>query len=125
MNNFYEKEKDILKAITDYLSLLENQKKLYFVRVGSGGIKTEAGNWVRTGRPGCPDIIICLKCGEYGIMVGWEVKTEKGKLSSAQEKTKVDIENLGGYYFVIRNLEDSTQSIKYVREKVLNLQKDF
>ena len=98
-----EKEKDILKAITDYLSLLENQKKLYFVRVGSGGIKTEAGHWVKTGRSGCPDVIICVKGGKF---IGIEVKTKKGYLSNVQRETGGKIKTLGGLYWVVRSVDE-------------------
>jgi hypothetical protein len=66
-----------------------------------------------------------MKCGRYGIMIGWEIKSEKGKMSEFQKQAKQDIESLGGYYFIIKSLDDLIVSINHVRKRVSELQKDI
>jgi hypothetical protein len=95
-------ESSIQKAIIDYLTLMENQGKCYFFRSGSGMIKTEKGNYFKTGKAGCPDISLLTKDGFVAI----EVKDAKGKLSQAQVEAKNKIESLGGRYIVARSLDD-------------------
>lgn len=95
-------ETDIQNGILSYLSRLHNQGKLWYVRAGSGVIKTEAGNWFKSGTPGCPDILCCVN----GRFVGIEVKTAKGKLTDAQVACHAQIEACGGIVFVARSVDD-------------------
>ena len=75
------KELEIQREVLDLLAHLPNT---YCFRSGSGLIRTEKGNYFRTGKKGCPDIICCMK----GKFVGLEIKQEKGKQSVFQ-KVKV------------------------------------
>lgn len=95
-------EREIQKTIIDYLSVMEKMGGLYFVRVGSGAIHTAEGRYFKSGKAGAPDIIVLYK-GKY---VALEVKTESGKLSSDQLKTKEMIIKCGGDYQVVRSLDD-------------------
>ena len=94
------KQETILqKAILD---LLAHIPKSYFFRASSGLIRTEIGNYFRTGKKGCPDI-----CGVLnGKFVGIEVKVGKGKLSPFQKQAQEDIKKAGGIYVVARSLDD-------------------
>lgn len=92
-------ESQIQKAILDYLSYLPN---IYFFRSGSGAIKTEKGKYFKTGKKGCPDIIVC----KNGKFIGIEVKTEKGKLSPAQIKAREEIIKAGGIYLIAKSIDD-------------------
>jgi len=99
-------EKLIQSACLDYLSMLERQGKLYFFRSQAGAVHTVRGNgskgFFKTGRPGAPDITVCYK----GKFVGLEIKNEKGKQSAYQEQAQKQIESTGGYYFIIRSLDE-------------------
>ena len=95
-------ESSIQRAILDYLALMENQGRCYFFRSGAGVIKTEAGNHFKTGKIGCPDVIMLTRNGYVAI----EVKTDKGKLSEAQLDAKTRIEALGGRYIIARSIDD-------------------
>ena len=94
------------------MQILENQNKLYFFRSGSGAIKTETGRYFKTGKKGCPDITVCLP---NGLFLAIEVKTLAGQLSSSQKGTKGLIESLGGYYHVVRSVEDVSLILKEKR----------
>jgi hypothetical protein len=103
------KESEILKSITEYLSY---QKDLYFFRAGSGAFKTEQGRYFKTGKKGCPDVIVCIK----GLFVGLEVKNEKNKQSIFQKQAQIDIENAVGIYEVVRSIADVEKLLETIRQ---------
>lgn len=83
------KEKDIRKQICDYLNL---KGYFWFYNLqGLGAFK------------GLPDIFLVVK-GKPIIAI--EFKTEKGKLSEHQKTFEQKIEANGGFYFVIKSIED-------------------
>ena len=96
------RERDILKAITDYLQLLENQRKLFFVRVGSGGIQTSTGKWFKSGKRGCADLLVLYQSIWYSL----EVKVPKNKQSLIQKENEKLIKNCGGEYFVVHSVSE-------------------
>ena len=107
------KESQIQRSIMDYLELLEAQGKLWFVRANSGAFKTlrkdGSQGFVKTGKAGCPDIVICANRGQF---VGVEVKTPEGRLSPAQELTSRLIDELGAIYIVARSVEELKNDFK-------------
>ncbi len=92
------KEADIQAAILDYLRL----RGRFFWRNNSGAFKTERGGFYRVGMPGGPDLIGCVD----GKFVGMEVKTEKGRLSDAQEAFAASLRAEGGAYHVVRSIDE-------------------
>jgi len=96
------KERDILKAITDYLQLLENQRKLFFVRVGSGGIRTADGRYFKSGKKGVSDLLVLRDSIWYSL----EVKVPKNKQSLIQKENEKLIKNCGGEYFVVHSVSE-------------------
>ena len=102
-------EKEIQSTIMAYLSW---QKNIYYFRSASGGFKTAEykgkSSFFRTGKVGCPDIIVCKE----GRFIGLEVKTEKGKQSPAQKLAEQDIIQAGGEYHLVRNMEDVVKIIE-------------
>jgi len=98
-------EKNIQKSILDWLGY---RGDIYFFRAGSGQFKTDTGSYFKTGRPGCPDIIVCFK----GKFIGFEVKTDKGKQSDRQKDAEEDIKNAGGRYYIVRSIDDVEKIIK-------------
>ena len=99
------KENEIQKAILEYLNYIG---KIYFFRAGSGAIRTENGNYFKSGKVGCPDIVVCYK----GKFIGLEVKTEKGKQSDYQKVAEQEIKRAGGKYFMVRSINDVMKIIK-------------
>jgi len=91
----------IQRAILEYLATVPG---CYHFRAGSGAFQTAAGRYVKTGRPGVPDIIVCR--GPGGRWVGLEVKTEKGRQSEAQKQAEADIRAAGGEYHIVRSVAD-------------------
>lgn len=68
---FKQSESEIKKCIANYLQILENQSKLYFVRNNSfeGKIirnnKTEG--YIKNNKKGTPDFLLCIKSKFVGI----------------------------------------------------------
>lgn len=98
-------ETQLQKTILDYLAY---QKDIYFFRAGSGALRLENGAYMRTGKAGCPDIVVCLK----GRFIGLEVKTEKGRQSDKQKQAEKEIIKAGGIYKIVKSLEDVIHAIK-------------
>lgn len=102
-------EREIQKAVLDYLQYLENQRKCYCFRAGSGAFKTQDGGYFKTGKPGCPDIVCCFGKGRF---VSFEVKRPKTKQTASQREAEGRIKTLGGEYYVVRNVDDVQEIIK-------------
>ena len=106
------KEKQIQQMCLNYLEILENQGKLYFFRSGAGAVKTIRTNgsqgFFKTGKAGVPDITLLYK----GKFIGLEIKTEKGKQSLLQEFAQTKIEASGGYYFIVKSLQELIKLIE-------------
>jgi hypothetical protein len=92
-------ENQIQKTILDYLGY---QKNIYFFRSSSGALRLENGAFLRTGKKGCPDIIVC----KNGKFIGLEVKTDKGKQSDSQKQAEQEIIKSGGIYKIVKSLDD-------------------
>ena len=70
------KESLIQNAIEAYLSLLENQNKLVYLKNNSGAFQTRQGGFYRMGKRGSADFIVFINNGQT---LHLEVKNEKGK----------------------------------------------
>lgn len=53
-------------------------------------------------RNGCPDFLLIYK----GVTVGLEFKTKRGQQTDDQKAFERDLIKAGGYYFVVRSLEE-------------------
>ena len=99
------KETVIQRAILQYLAYV---KRVYSFRANSGNIITQEGRYFKTGRAGCPEIIVCHK----GRFIGLEVKTPTGRQSHVQKEAQIDIERAGGEYHIVRSVDDVNKIIK-------------
>ena len=122
------KETDTQLAVCQYLQLKQNKGELMFWRANNMPVYDTVHKRMRAmpkfSRNGVPDIIVILNCEKIGIMVGLEVKTDKGKLSESQILFQEDMEKVGSFYFVVRSIEDCQKSIDYVREKLHTMWKE-
>jgi len=73
----------------------------------------ESNRWIS----GLPDLILCA----WGIFIGMEIKTSKGKATPLQEYVIKCINNSGGVAGIARNVEDARQMILEAKEKAKNL----
>ena len=93
-----EKEKDVQKAILDYLTL----KGIFHYRNNSGAMMSDAGHFVRFGAVGSPDIVVV----DDGNYIGVEVKGTGGKQSENQIAFQKELESAGGVYILAHSLDE-------------------
>ncbi len=98
-----QSEADLKKTVTQYLTYMQNQGKLFYLRLNSGTFIQE-GKKQRLIR-GCPagtsDLFILMNGTSFFI----ELKSQKGKLTESQLKFMETVEFQGGIYLVARDLE--------------------
>jgi hypothetical protein len=74
---------------------------------------------------GMADIHATVLVGDIPVSVWLEVKTKRGKLSMNQKLFKYSIEASGGFYYVVRSIEEVELSLAEVRQKTIQNIKDF
>lgn len=95
-------EIQLQKAVMDYLAWFSKSHKIYYFRSGAGQVQTQAGRYFKTGKPGCPDISVCLGGRYYAI----ELKTAAGRQSALQKQAEAEIVAAGGIYKIVRSLSE-------------------
>ena len=102
------KEKDIQKAILDYL----RWHKVFCWKAGSVGIyKKATDSYIPVGMKGVSDILGILPKGRF---LAIEVKGPKGVLTEAQKKFIDAIKERSGVAFVARSVKDVKGGLKNV-----------
>ena len=59
------------------------------------------------------------------VSVWLEVKTKKGRISANQKAFKDSVEAAGGFYYVVRSIEDVMLVMKEVRQKTMQQIREF
>ena len=117
-------EAQIQRGVLDYLELLSRKKPIYYFRSAAGMVKTDQGRVFKTGKPGTPDITVCCGCmnskGDIiGVYIGLEIKNNhKSVQSSLQKQAENDIKKAGGFYYIIKSMEDAKNAIETTIETV-------
>jgi hypothetical protein len=102
-------ERAILKRI--HLALgSRHDCRLWRVSVGQG--MTDRGQWISFGLPGMADLAGILRCGEIGVALFIEVKSEKGRLSPQQKRFRDMAVAFGACYVEARSVEDAVNGIE-------------
>jgi hypothetical protein len=110
-------ENDLIKGCLEFLSY----KKIFHYRNNSGAFKTDRGGFYYFGAKGSPDIIAVLTIWGLPVMTGIEAKTKNGKQSEYQKLWQKNFEKVGGFYLLIRSLDELETKLKYVRNKALSI----
>jgi hypothetical protein len=95
-------ENEIQSTIIDYLK----QKRYFFWRQNSGAMQI-SHRFLRFGKVGSPDIFVVKK----GRIIGLEVKRPDGEQSQAQIQFGHDLVAAGGYYYVVRSLDEAIKAL--------------
>lgn len=102
-----QKEKYLIKAITDALSYYERMGRLLFIRNNrfSGRITRRNGSqgYVKNTGVGSSDIIIAVN---GGITIWLECKGESGYLTAAQKHFQTKMQEFGHLYYVVRSFTE-------------------
>jgi len=74
---------------------------------------------------GMADIHATVMVGKIPVSVWLEVKGKKGKLSPNQLLFKDAVETFGGFYFLVRSIEDVELALAEVRQQIIRKIKNF
>lgn len=96
------------KALSDILNLLPIESHIK-ARI-NGSFYKAIGNSECVSEKGLPDIICIFK----GMFVGLEVKKQNGRQRQTQLAAEHKINNAGGYYFLVRSVEDVKRALEEV-----------
>ena len=113
-----ETEAQIQKSILDYGKL----KKIPMRRINVIGTPYTINGktyFRRSTNIGMADIHAELMVGEIPVSVWLEVKTSTGKLSSNQKQFRDVARSYGGFYFVVRSIDDVLEALDSVRFSTL------
>lgn len=121
-------EADTLKAITEYLEVLQTQGRLLYIRHSPSNVVGKKGEATfrrpKASQAGAADLVIfrTVDKGHWNPKMNqWcfvtdvlciEVKSSTGKLSPAQERWAEKAVAQGCKYIVARSLEDVTSALK-------------
>ena len=114
MQNFGQplREKDLQKAVADYLQYAQNQGKLYYTRLNSGSAFVKRGNKfykIQLCEKGTADFFV-LTSSQSGLsiprIIFLELKAGKRKQEPEQKEFQRLIENFGAEYCLVRSIEE-------------------
>lgn len=113
------KEKEIEEQVLKWLNF---QLNVFAFKVNTTGFfdtkrKIFRKNTSKFVMPGTPDIFCIYRCFNLPIAVFMEVKSEKGKQSESQVEFQTIVEKAGGFYFIVRSIDDASRALNFVRLK--------
>jgi hypothetical protein len=74
---------------------------------------------------GMADIHCQVLVGKIPVSVWLEVKRKRGKLSMYQEAFRDSVQAAGGYYFLVRSIEDVELALAEVSQRTIQQIRDF
>ena len=74
---------------------------------------------------GMADIHATVMVGDIPVSVWLEVKTKKGRISANQRAFNDVITRAGGFYYVVRSIDDVELALAEVRQKTIQNIRDF
>ena len=74
---------------------------------------------------GMADIHATVMVGDIPVSVWLEVKTKKGRISENQRAFNDVITRAGGFYYVVRSIDDVELALAEVRQKTIQNIRDF
>jgi len=103
-------ESELLSNCLEYLQILRNQGKAWYMRVNSGMAFFGSGKKkyaIRLAQEGTADILIIQWYEPEGAIVTWvETKADKGAQSPEQVAFQKEVEEYGCRYEIVRDLDE-------------------
>ena len=106
-------ESQIRAAIYKALQVVIRPVKGFVFQIETGG-RDRRNNRISVGQKGSPDIFLIYQ----GKPIALEVKTPKGKQSEAQIEFEENIDLAGGYYFIVRSVDEALEILDQLKEGV-------
>ena len=112
-----ESEANIQKAILDYGKAMSIPMRRINV-IGTPYQKNGVTYYRKSPNVGMADIHAEILISKIPVSVWIEVKSKRGKLSQAQETFRDSVASYGGFYCLVRSIEDVQEAIELVREVI-------
>ena len=80
-----------------------------------GGFRNKKSRFQKNG---VADIIMIKNYYDLPIVIFFEVKSQNGRQSSSQKDFEKEINEINGFYFVVKSIDDVILCLEIVREKV-------
>lgn len=109
-----EKESDIQRAVLKYLKA----KGYFAVRLNNVPTPIEGGGFRPVAMRGLPDAHVDVVVDGLPVSVWIEFKTSAGKLSPHQKAVMDSIRLYGGFYFVVRSIDEMESAIQEVTHEI-------
>jgi len=110
-----QSEANIQKAILDYGKI----KGIPMRRMNVIGTPTKDG-FRPSPNKGMADIHCEFFVAGLPISLWLEIKNKRGKLSQSQCNFRDDVNSYGGFYFVVRSIEDVEKALLEIKERIKN-----
>tara|TARA_B100000902_G_scaffold400033_1_gene474828 strand:- start:11992 stop:12435 length:444 start_codon:yes stop_codon:yes gene_type:complete len=108
------KESQIQKAVMKYLEA----KGISAIRLNNIPVPLKSGGFRPVAKRGLADCHVDLVIQGVPVSLWIEFKTEKGKLSPYQEEFRDSVHHYGGFYEVIRSIDDMEVAITKINDEV-------
>ena len=108
------KETQIQKSVMQYLEA----KKISAIRLNNIPVPLKSGGFRPVAKRGLADCHVDLVIQGIPVSLWVEFKTEKGKLSPYQEEFRDSVHQYGGFYEVIRSIDDMEEAIAKINDEV-------
>ena len=109
-----EKESTIQKAVLDWLKY----NNLLAVRLNNIPVPVKGGGFRPVAMKGLPDAHVDYPFLGVPISVWIEFKTSTGKLSEHQKNFKDKVESYGGFYCIVRSIDDMESYLDDIKKEV-------
>lgn len=80
-----------------------------------GGFRNKKSRFQKNG---VADIIMVKNYYDLPIVIFFEVKSEKGRQTDSQKEFEKELEEINGFYFLVKSIDDVILCLEIVREKV-------
>lgn len=111
--------KSELELENEVLRWLNDQPNYFAFKFPRGQKSFSRKNTVKHSGDGVADIICNISINHFVFVVYLECKTIKGSLRASQKEFRDMIRSVGGYYSVIRSLEDVRNYLEHVEKDII------
>ena len=119
-----ETEAQIQKSILQWAAA----KRILMFRINVIGTPLHKGGktiYRPSTNKGMADIHCQVLVNKIPVSVWLEVKTKKGRISANQKAFKDSVEAAGGYYYLVRSIEDVELALAEVSQKTIQQIREF
>ncbi len=94
------------------------QEGVQMWRINVIGVPLKDGGYRPSTNPGMADIHLTVQMFGIPVSAWLEVKSHRGRQSKPQKAFEKTVKRRGGYYFIVRSIEDVMEAIQQMKEEI-------